>query len=60
MTDPRVEIAESLFECRAEIRYVLAHQLTSKVLTVSQREQLEILVEQMEGVGSALDALVAV
>lgn len=56
MHDPHAEIADSLFECRAEIRYALERPLTNTVLTLSQREQLERVLEQMEGVQFALDA----
>ena len=58
MCDVRSEIVESLFECRAEIRYALACPLTAKVFSPSQTERLERVLEQMEGIQNAIEALV--
>lgn len=49
-------ITDSLYECRAEIRLALTR---SNALSRSQREELRILIEQIEGVEISLDALVA-
>jgi|GEM_PF-2860988 len=57
--DPRLEIAETLFEARAEIRYVLARPLTQKLLQPVHLECLESLLDSMEGIEGALQALSA-
>ncbi len=49
-TDPRLEIAETLFEAHSEIRYVLARPITSRLLSRAQHERLERLLSDIEGI----------
>ena len=57
LTDPRLEIAETLFEARAEIRYVLARPLTQQLLSPMQRGSLERVLKGMENIQSVLEEL---
>ncbi len=57
LTDPRLEIAETLFEARAEIRYVLARPLTQPLLSPMQRSSLERVLKGMENIQSVLEEL---
>ena len=59
MCQARNSITDSLFECRAEISLALTRTNDLKMLSRSQREELRILIEQIEGVEISLDALVA-
>ena len=57
LTDPRLEIANTLFEARAEITYALAMPITRRLLSPAQCDRLEKLLADMEGIESALEAL---
>ena len=57
LTEPRLEIAETLFEARAEIRYVLARPLTQQLLSPMQRGSLERVLKGMENIQSVLEEL---
>ncbi len=57
LIDPRLEIAETLFEARAEICYVLARPLTQELLSPMQRGSLERVLKGMETIQSALEKL---
>lgn len=57
LTDPRLEIAETLFEFRAETRYSLARPCSRHLLSPAQHERFERLLFDMEGNQSALEEL---
>ncbi|PZV06355.1 MAG: hypothetical protein DCF22_24050 [Leptolyngbya sp.] len=65
ITDPHLEIAKTLFEARAKIRYALAVLLVQRLLTTAQRDslgdreanRLERLLSAMEGTQSTLEEM---